>query len=95
MIGSTGFELAPRGAWLRQWGGEALPGRTVSLDSGARPQASAVVLCMDQVSVASSTPIQTVLPPGTRHLFVYSPGLVQHSIPIVRPVVQRFSPIHF
>lgn len=95
MIGLPGLEPASRGAWLRQCGGEALPGRTVSFDSGVRSEARALVQLWNPALVASFRPCQLCLPPGTHDLLFFSRGLVRHSIPIVRTAVQRLSPIHF
>ena len=94
MIHCPLLELVTRGAWLRQCGAEVSLENIVAIDSGSVKLENARALYLDPIQIAVSNPmIDSFLINAQRSILF--PSKVDHSIPVGRPLVQRFSPIRF
>jgi hypothetical protein len=94
MIHRPLLELVRRWAWLGQCGAEVSIKNMVGMDDGSIQLETAHLLDVDhvQITISSQMTISSFAIPRRSILFASN---LDHSIPIGRTIVQRFSPIRF
>jgi len=88
------LELVPRWAGPGQCVAEVSPENLVGMDDGSIPLENANVLYLDHVQIATANPTTNSSFAISRRYILF-PSKRDHSIPISRPFVQRFSAIRF
>jgi hypothetical protein len=94
MIRRPLLELVPRSAWPRQCGAEVSLDNIVGTKDGSIQQENARGHCLIRFKAPLSIPL-TNSSLATSPRCILFPSKLDHSIPIGRPLVQRFSAIRF
>jgi hypothetical protein len=94
MIRRPLLELVPRWAWPRQCGAEVSIENIIGTVDGSIQFENARGHCPDQIQITTFNSADQLFP-RTISTCILFPSKLDHSIPIGRPVVQRFSAIRF